>query len=97
MTLQNLQDDLLQELEDNKEEILRADYPEDYIAELVDSSIPTITFDLLDIAENDLQLAVDEPEVLAFDGKSTAIAAIAGNIYQELMETAEEWLSKNKK
>jgi len=52
---------------------------------------------LLEVALDNLWLAVEEPEILASDGKATAVNAIAGNIYDELLEVANNWLDENKK
>ena len=95
MTLRGLKEDLLSELEDNKEEImdLEEDDRSDRIGEFADGCVPVFNYDLLEVAQDELWLAVDEPEILAFDGKSTAVAAIAGNIYQELVEAGQNWLN----
>ena len=95
--MKNLEKELLEELENNKQEILEDKYPEDVIREYVDSSVPVMTYDLLKLAESDFWLAVDEPEIMAFDGKNSAVNAIAGNVYERLMEVASDWLDKNQK
>lgn len=63
---------------------------EEVIGEIADSSVPVYTADLLEAALNTLWLAAASPELLAFDGESTAVNAIAGNIY----EAVEEHLRK---
>ena len=95
-TLRDFEKDLISELNERKEEILSSEYPEDLISEIADSYVPIYNSDLLEMAVEDLWLAVDEPDVLAFDGKSTAVAAIAGNIYGYFNEKANEWLEQNR-
>ena len=56
------------------------------IFELADSNTPIYTGDLLETAISSYDLAVTEPEVFAFDGEHTAVNAIAGNIYEELIQ-----------
>lgn len=95
MTIQELKRDLKQELEEEKKDILKDKYPKDRIREMVDSFIPIYHSDLLEVAQSDLWLAVEEPEIMAFDGKNTAVNAIAGNIYDELIEVAMDWLNSH--
>ena len=92
--LDSLKQSLRETLEDNKEEILENQYPEDLVREYADGEVPVYTYDLLKIAENDLELAVAEPENMAFDGSNCAVNAIAGVIYEELMSEATEWLDE---
>ena len=54
----------------------------DIIYEIADNSVPIYHADLLKEALMDLNLDPDEPEILCWDGKSTAVNAIAGNIYE---------------
>ncbi len=73
---------------------LRADaYPEDILAEIVDSSVPIYTSDLMDIAADNLDMATLEPELgPAFDGTPTPANIIAANIYEALQVVAyDEW------
>ena len=93
-SLYQLKTDLLDELKDRKKEILEDEYPDDLIREIVDSFTPIMTYDLLEVAQDDLWLAVDEPDIMAFDGKNTAVNAIAGNLYDYLFEIAIEWLDE---
>jgi len=60
----------------------------DSLVELVDERTPIMTYDLLMYAIDEPSLAIEEPELLAFDGKPTAVNAIAGRIYEELMDVA---------
>lgn len=68
------------------------DTQREWISEEVDNIIPVYTASLLEVAINDPWLAVDTPELLAFDGKASAVSCIAGNIYAHLQEKGQEWL-----
>jgi len=91
LTIQRLEKNLIEILEDEKEDILNDKYPEDRITEIVDDSVPVYTYDLLEVAQSDLWLAVGVPEIYAFTGEKNAINAIAGNIYERLNEKAQAW------
>lgn len=84
--LQSHVDDAISELEERFEEIYAEDpdSPHDAISEIADSNVPIHYWNILETAREDLWLATEEPELFAFDGKHTAINAIAGNIYQHL-------------
>ncbi len=69
----------------NKEIITEDDF-HDSAHEIADSSVPIYHSDLLEVALDEVELAIVEPEILAFDGAATAVNAIAGNIYQEVIE-----------
>lgn len=93
-TMFRLEQEVRKEIRDNATELLREVYPEDTITEYVDSSVPVYNSTLLELAASNNSLALDEPEILAFDGTATPINAIAGNIYERLSEVAnEEWES----
>ena len=83
-------------LNDYKDDILASKYPEDILHETADSHIPVYTSDLLEVALDDLTLAAREPEILAFDGQATAVNAIAGNLYDDLLELGYQWLEEQK-
>jgi len=93
--LENLKKSLIEELNDNKSEILDNKYPDDLISEYVDSNVPIYHFDILQYGAENTDLGTYEPDIYAFDGKPTAVNAIAGRIYEELSETAQKWLSDN--
>lgn len=94
MKLKTLETSLIETLEDNKEEILDDKHPEDRLSEYVDGEIPVYNSEILELAMDNLWFAVEEPEILGFDGKNTAINAIVGNVYQHLLEVANEWLKE---
>lgn len=92
MTMRSLKEGLVYDLEDEKIDILNDRYPEDRIWEYVDSACPIYTYDILAVAQSDLDLAVLEPECYAFGGDKTAVNAISGNIFEVLMEEGHRWL-----
>lgn len=75
----------LAKFRERRKENPKEDLP-DAIHEIADSCVPVYTYYLLNMALEDLSLAVEKPENLAFGGKSTAVAAIAGVIYQRIEE-----------
>ena len=88
---------LIDELDDNKKELLEMEDEDaqiDRVMEIVDSCVPVMTVELLDIAKSKLWLAIEEPIVMSFGGGNTAVGAIGGNINQHLSEKASEWLDK---
>ena len=87
--------ELIDDLNDNIEEIKHADHPHDYVYELVDSHVPIMHNDLLNYALHNHYIATSTPDIFTFDGSHSPVNAIAGNIYQELSETAHDWLSKH--
>lgn len=61
---------------------LNGDEPSDIIHEVADSHIPIYYIDLLSIAQCNLWLAVEKPEIPA----ETAVQAISYNLYDHLVE-----------
>ena len=92
-----LEKQLRQEVRDNAVELMQDAYPEDRLAEIVDCSVPIYTSELMELAADNLDLAVRSPEILAFDGECSAVNAVAGNVYEEpSMAAADEWESLKK-
>jgi len=57
----------------------------DTIFEIADSCVPVYTYDILQLAAENLFLATDEPELgPAFDGSPTPVNIIAANIFEHL-------------
>ncbi len=92
-TMHELEKEIRQEIRDEAAELLVDQYPEDRIMEMVDSSVPVYTSDLMAIAAADVFLATAEPEVgPAFDGSPTPANIVAANVYDRLNAIAnEEW------
>lgn len=57
---------------------------EDIAHEIADGAVPVYTYDLLEAAMHDNELATDEPEIIAYDGRPTPVNVIAGNIYERV-------------
>lgn len=92
-TLRDLEQSVKAEIRKRAKELLEDRYPEDTVAEIVDSWVPIYTFDLLQVAAENLTMAVLEPELgPAFDGTPTPVNIIAANIYEALNAVAfDEW------
>ena len=56
---------------------------EDGLHEIIDSHMPIYTYEILQYALDEPGLAIEEPEIYAFDGKHNAVNAILGNIYED--------------
>ena len=60
-------------------------YPEDAVHEIADSAVPVYNHDLITLAYNDMNLAVDVPELgPAFNGEPTPCNIIAANVYEAI-------------
>jgi hypothetical protein len=93
MTMYQLEKNLIDELNDNKQEILEND---DLIHEYVNSNIPVYNFDRLQLACDDLWLGYPSESGLS-EGCDNAYDIIATNIYEKLSQVANDWLHENKK
>jgi hypothetical protein len=71
----------------------RGEYVADVIAEIADGSVPVYYSELLELAAQDNNLALNEPELgPAFDGAPTPVNIIAANVYESVTEALyEEW------
>jgi hypothetical protein len=83
-TLEQLKKDALEELKDN----LR-DYPDtdkyDMIFEIADSNTPIYTSEIMQLGADNIDLAVNEPDIgPAFDGTPTPANIVAANIFEEI-------------
>ncbi len=81
------------EVRDRADELREDVYPEDILHEIADTSVPVYTSSLMDMAADNIGLAVDEPELgPAFDGSPTPVNIIAANVFEALQQVAyEEW------
>ena len=88
-TIESAKKNLREWYSDNQEET----EPNDTIHEIADQAPPIYTRDILEWAAEDIDLALDEPELgPAFDGTPTPINIIAANIYERIeQELWEEW------
>lgn len=86
-SLWHITQDLIAELEDNKEEILEHEYPQDLVSEYVDSNISVYTYDQIMIfANNYNDLDLDSNDCDDFQD------AVVSAIYSYLAEQADAWL-----
>ena len=82
MSLRDLIKDAIEDLEDRVEDW---DDVDDIIHEIADMYVPVYTYDLLQLACENLDLATLEPEMgPAFDGRPTAVNIIAANVYEAI-------------
>ena len=70
-------------------------YRSDLVHEIADSSVPVYNHELITLAYNDMNLAVDTPELgPAFDGSPTPCNIIAANIYEAIASELYQFLYK---
>ena len=74
-------------------DLIGSDETQDYIHEIVDGWVPIYQADIIACAASCIELAIIEPELgPAFDGTATPTNIIAANIYERLLEVAnDEW------
>jgi len=96
LTMYQLEKDLIEELNDNKKEILEHEHPGDLITEYADGYVPIYNSDLIDVLGSDHTLTkVDDYGLLPKNPNVHDILRTAIN--ERLISVAYEWLSKNKK
>ena len=93
INMHQLEKNLIDELNDNKEEILKN---EDLLHEYVDSHVPVYNYDRLLLACDDLWLGYPSESGIS-EGCDNAYDIIAHNVYEKLMEAAHSWLNDNQK
>jgi len=95
-TMHQLEKNLIEELNDNKKDILEHEYPSDLIHEYADGWIPIYNGDLIDVLGSDHALAeVDDYGLLPQNPSVHDIIRTA--IYERLIGVAYEWLNDNEK
>ena len=95
-TMHQLEIDLIDELNDNKKEILEREYPRDLITEYADGYVPIYNGDLIEALSSDHTLAnVDDTGLLPQNPSVHDIIRMA--IYERLINVAYNWLSDNEK
>jgi hypothetical protein len=95
-TMHQLEKRLIEELNDNKKEILEHEYPSDLIHEYADGWIPVYNSDLIDALSSDHSLCdVDDHGLLPQNPSVHDIIRTA--IYEKLIGVAYEWLNDNEK
>ena len=95
-TMHQLEKNLIEELNDNKEQILEHEYPSDLIHEYADGWIPVYNSGLIDALSSDHSLSnVDDTGLLPENPSVHDIIRTA--IYERLIGVAYEWLNDNEK
>lgn len=85
-----LEQNLIEELNDNKEDIFENSCPESVVSEYADSWVPGYDYDLLEVAQSDLSLGYQS------DMKEGDIyQQLTWSIYNRLYSVALEWLQDN--
>jgi hypothetical protein len=86
-----LEQNLIEELNDNKEEILESKYPEDLINEYADSWVPIYNYDLLKVAQSDLTLGyVHDSDI----GEGDVYFLLSCSIRERLTNIGWNWLNQ---
>ena len=86
-----LEQNLLRDLNDNKNQILKN---EDLLSEYVESVVPVYNYDLLLLACDDLWLGYPNDYISEAEHKYDAYEIIKWNVYEKLLNVANDWLSK---
>ena len=95
-TMHQLEKNLIEELNDNKKQILDSQYPEDLITEYVDGWIPIYNSDLIEALSEDHSLAyVDDTGILGENPDTYQF--IRCSIYEKLSHVGHNWLHENQK
>ena len=96
ISMYQLEKNLIDELNDNKKEILEREYPSDLITEYADGWIPIYNSDLIETLSSDDSLSnVDDTGLLPENPSVHDIIRTA--IYERLIGVAYEWLNDNEK
>ena len=71
--------------------------PHDTIFEIADGATPVYTSDLMQLAADNINLAVDEPGLgPAFDGSPTPVNIVAANVFEHIEQALwEYWNNQN--
>lgn len=91
MNIYQLERDLISALEDERLDILLADYPEDRVAEMADSYVPIYYSELAQCLADDISLAELDDEGLA-EGVTDVFKRIQIAIYERLSNAGHTWL-----
>lgn len=78
--------------EDTRQYLTDGSDVDDMLHEIADGWVPIYTSDLMQLAADNIALAVDEPELgrPAFDGSPTPVNIVAANVYERLLDAAYE-------
>ena len=84
-----LEQNLIEELNDNKEQILESTYPEDLVNEYAGSWVPIYNYDLLEVAQSDLTLGYTHDSDL---GEGDVYKQLTWSIHERLTSVGLRWL-----
>jgi hypothetical protein len=85
-----LEQNLIEELNDNKEEILEATYPEDLVSEYAESWTPIYNHTLLKVAQSDLNLGyIHDSDIGEFND---IYQMLTWSIIERLTSVGHRWL-----
>ena len=93
-TWYELKNNLKEELENLKEEILNEEYPEDRMHEITDSWIPIYNSDLAKLLADNPELGIIEDSGLIDLENINIFKIIQVSIYESLSQIAYEWLEE---
>ena len=85
-----LEQNLIEELNDNKEDILANSSPEDVVSEYADSWVPVYNYDLLEVAQSDLTLGYTHESDI---GEGDVYQQLTWSIHERLMSVGYQWLN----
>ena len=97
ITMYQLEQNLIGELNNNKNQILKVEYVEDLLNEYAESNVPVYNFDLLMLAADNLHLGYPNEYIVLGESSYNAYEIIKWNVYEKLLEVAYDWLSKQNK
>jgi len=89
--MKELKQDLIDALDDHVESF--GGMSDEILNGIIDMVIPKEYTTLLELAIDDLDLALEAPAVYGFDGEHNAINAIVGVLYQKLERIARKHLN----
>lgn len=95
-TWYNLKRDLIDNLNNQKEEFLDSQYPEDLLYEIVDATIPCNYNDLAALLADNHDLGYVHDSGLVDTKETSVFKIIQVSIYEQLSEIAYEWLQENR-
>ena len=87
-----LEQNLIEELNDHKEEILESTYSEDLIQEYAESWVPIYNYDLLEVVQSDLTLGYEASDDISGGDIFNKISLA---IYYRLTYVGNQWLQDN--
>ena len=93
-TIHDLERDLLDTLNADRDEILGANYPEDELHQYCDNAVPVYYGQLADALANDVSLAVPDDNIFADRANIDVWEILQWSIYERLSAVAHNWLAE---